>query len=206
MSITNNISLAKARGQKNILLNHETVLIVGAILAAIILFTLFFSFLWAKFQVAFVCILAWILIVITRKTDSWKMGIECYYIFTFLLAYAFNVWLSLFVVVSGVLFVIKVFRPDELQGSLSQLFGIIGIGFSTKFFVARYGMSITKPQLLFAGLILFIIWDFIRFLAALKICPAHWVKLFASFITGIFVNYFYYSTFAFPLLMFLLSL
>jgi hypothetical protein len=205
VSTTNNFSLAEPGGQKNILLHKETVLIIGLILASLILVSVFFSFLWAQFKFGFVFLLAWLLIVITRRTDSWKMGIECYYVFTLLFAFAFNGWIAFFMSTSALLFVVKFFRPDELQGTLTQISGIAGIAATTHYFSAYYGPAITQSQLLFVGILLFGIWDFVRFLVALKISPAHWVKLFASFITGIFINYFYYITFAYPLLQFLLS-
>jgi hypothetical protein len=199
-------SLAKTKGQKNIFLHHETILIIGIILAAIIVISFLFSFLWTSFKFGFAILMGWLLIVITRKTDSWKMGIECYYILTFLFAFAFGPWLAFFLTGTALAFVVKVFRPDEVHGAITQMVGCTGIAFTTKIFVNMYSMDITKPQLLIAGMILFVVWDVARFLVALKVSPAHWVKLVASFITGVFVNYFYYSTFAFVLLKFLLSI
>jgi len=203
---TSTTSLAKVPGQKNILLHRETLIIIAIIIGAIAILSILFSFLWAYFKTVFICLIAFILIVVTRKTDSWKMGIECYYIFTFLLAYAFSPWLAIFVTASAILFVVKFFRPDELHGALTQITAVIGLAFTASHFAAKYGAAITQPQLLFIAILTFVIWDIVRFLVALKISPAHWVKLFASLLTGAFVNYFYYITFAYPLLQFLLRI
>jgi len=198
-------SLAKTAGSKNILLHRETILILSAIVLAIVVLTFFFSFMWTYFKVGFMSLLAFLLIVVTRKTDSWKMGIECFYIFSFIFSYVFSPWFAIILVVGALLTVVKLFRPDELQGTISQIVGVIIIAFIAMFFSARYGLVITQQQLLFAGVLSFLVGDLIRFLVALKVTPAHWVKLFASLITGAFINYFYYSTFAFPLLKLLMS-
>jgi len=199
------ISAAESE-RKNIFLHRETILILLAVFGSILALTLLFFFLWSFFKIGFVCLMAFILIVVVRRTDSWKMGVECYYIIAFLFAYAFSPILAILVTVLAILFVVKVFRPDEFAGSMTQITAIIGMAFTAKYVALKYGATITQPQLLFAGVITFVVWDFIRFLVAVKITPTHWVKLFASLLTGAFVNYFYYVTFAYPLLQFLLKI
>ncbi|MFH1450878.1 MAG: hypothetical protein ABIF92_02765 [archaeon] len=201
-----NSSLTKTSGKKNLLMNHETLLILGVIVAAIIILSIFFTLLWTYFKLGFVCVITFILIVVTRKTDSWKMGIECFYICAFLFGFAISPYVAILVVSSAIMFVIKFFRPDELAGAITQVISTSGVAFTGMFFFSHYGVEITHPQLVFAGTFAFVLWDLIRFFIALKITPAHWVKLFASLTTGAFINYFYYSTFGFYLLHLLLKI
>ena len=203
----NNASVSQTPSkQKNIFLHKETLLIITAIATAIILLSVLFFSLWAYFKIGFVSLLAFILIVVTRRTDSWKMGLECYYFLTFILAYVFSPLFSLILCGLAILFVIKFFRPDELQGGITQILAMTGMAFTAGFLRGHFGLEITKTALLIMGISNFIFWDLFRFIVALKITPAHGVKLFVSWLTGAFANYLYYSTFAYPLFLFLLTI
>lgn len=191
---------------KHLLFNHETVLIISFVVIAIVLLSFLFSLLWSYFRVGFTFLLAWLLIVIIRKTESWKLGVECFYITAFLFSYAFSSIATFILCATAILFVVKVFRPDELEGALTQLVALGGTAFSTRIVFNMFGAGITETQLLISGMALYLIWDAVRFFVALKIAPAPWVKLFVSFITGAFVNYLYYTTFAYTLLQILLKM
>jgi len=193
------------RSRKSILLHREALVIILVIIVSIVALTILFSFLWKFFRLGFVCVIAWLLIVVVRKTDSYKLGMENFYISAFLLSYAFSPLLAIAILNAGFWFVYKVFRPDELQGVITQVVATAGIAVTAPFFFAKYGAAITPSQLLFAGVFCAIFWDFVRFLVALKVTPCHWVKLFVSFITGVFINYFLFATFAHPILMFLFT-
>jgi len=191
-------------GKKTLLSQRETVLIIFSVLVCLIISSILFSLLWRFFRIGLVWLLAFLIIVYTRKTDSWKMGLECFYFLTFMLTYALGPLFAASVIFPAFYIVIKI-RPDELQGSLTQYFSLSGVMLTTRYFAGLFGPSISPATFLILGTGMFAFWDFMRFLIANKITGQHWVKLFVSYITGVIVNYFYFSTFAYALLQFLLS-
>jgi len=191
--------------QRNILLHRETLLLFLIITGSVLFVSTVFFFLWGYFKIGFVALSAFLLIFITRKTDAWKIGVECFYFLTFVLSYAFSPWFALLITISAFVLVIKV-RPDELNGSLTQIPAVLGVALTARYYALTYGAAITSSQFFFIGLLSFVIWDFLRFIIANKITPQHWVKLFISFLTGFCVNYLYFKTFGYAILKLLLTL
>ena len=195
----------KVSTPQNLLFQRETLLIFVAVSISLALTSVIFILLWRFFKIGFVWLFSLILIILTRKMDVWKMGVECFYFLSFMLTYSLGPLFTASIIFPAFYIVIKI-RPDELQGSLTHLVSLSGVMLTTKYFAGVFGPNIGTIPFLILGVCMFAFWDFIRFLVASKITGQHWIKLFISFITGIVVNYFYFSTFAYHLLQFLQSI
>lgn len=164
-----------------------------------------FNFLWHYFRVGFLWFLSLIAMIITRKTDAWKMGVECFYFLTFIYAYSFGVVFTIPLYVTCMLLVIRL-RPDEFNGAVTHMLVLTGLTLTTRYFAGIYGTGISQPTFILLGLASIFFWDTLRGFIARKIAPVSWVKLLASEAIGLGVNYFYFTTFGYAFFNYILAL
>lgn len=188
-----------------ILPQKETFLIIGTISLALLLTSLAFFWLWASFKIGFVWLIAFFLIFISRKTDSWKLGLECFMFLSFLFSYVYSLWFTLPMVYAALILVVK-FRPDELNGVLAHSIALTGVALLGSYFGGLYGLHPSTHNFLFAALASISFGVVFDFFIALKIAPVHWFKNFMNHLLDMMMNYFYITTFGLSLLYFLASI
>ena len=142
---------------------------------------------------------------LVRRTDSWKMGVEIFYLLTFLLAYAFNLYYVLPMIYIVLILVIKV-RPDEVNGAVIHSFILTCLALTSRFLFGIYGPGITESQFIFVAILSIFGWLIIDFFIALKISPVHWIKLIVNKTLNMIVNYFTITLIGYKLLMYFFTL
>jgi len=140
-----------------------------------------------------------------RRTDSWKMGIECFYLLSFTLSYAFGLYFTLPLIYIVLIAVMKV-RPDELNGCVVHSIILTGVALTARVFLGFYGINITEAIFIKTALGTIITWLFIDLLVAKKIAPVSLGKLGMIKIMNSVGNYFLITLFGFKLLRYFLSI
>ncbi len=185
---------------------HTGPIVIGVgVVILIILSILAFNFLWYYFKAGFIWFLSLIAMLITRKTDSWKMGVECFYFLTFVYAYTFGIVFTIPLYILCMLIVIKL-RPDEFNGAVTHMIVLTGLTLTARHLVGIYGTSISHSTFIFLGIGSILFWDTIRGFIAKKMAPIPWIKLFVSEFIGLTVNYFYFTTFGYAFFKYVLTL
>jgi len=189
----------------NIKVQRESAFIWFGLIAIMVISMLGFNILWTYFKLGFFWIFSLLAMLITRKTDAWKMGVECFYFLTFVYAYVFGPIFTVPLYVICMVIVIKL-RPDEFNGGIVHTIVLTGLTFTTAYLAGIYGLGISAQQFLLLGIGSILFWDTVRMFLAKKLAPVSWVKLIVSEFVGMFVNYFYFTTFGFDFFLYMQAL
>ncbi len=139
-----------------------------------------------------------------RYPDSWKMGLEVFYLFTFIYAYVFDVFFTLPIIFLSFWLVTR-FRPDELNGVVVHLVVLTGLALTARLFYGWYGIAITADQFLFALMLSTIIWLIADAIIALKTAPVPLPKLVITHSLETIVTYYAATFFGYKALQFFLA-
>jgi hypothetical protein len=163
------------------------------------------SFNWASHGKYFVLPFAFLAILITRRADSWKVGIEVFYFSPFLLAYTYNLFIALAISFLAFYFVVKT-KPSEGNGIVIHSVIITIIATIASVLSGHFGTNITEMQFFWSayGTVLFAIWVdaiIVKFSA-----PVPLPKNIITHTMGSFANYILISKIGYPVFLYILTL
>jgi hypothetical protein len=191
--------------KKNIFLHRETFMIIGTVLGILLAATFIFFFLWSHFRIGFVWLVSFILIFAMRRSDSWKMGLEGFYLLTFLYSYIFGLWFALPIVYMAFALVVK-FRPDELNGVITHSIAITFVAIAARFFLGSHGLALGSAEFTFIALASIFPGIAADFFLAWKMAPVPLFKNFINHAMDFTVNYFVITSIGFTLFKFFMTL
>lgn len=138
-----------------------------------------------------------------RLPDSWKMGLEVFFLFTFIYAYAFGLMFILPLIYCAFYLVTRI-RPDEVNGVVVHIVVLTGLAFTARLFYGWYGMAITPGQFVLAALLGIFIWLVVDTIIAIKTAPVPLPKLMITHGLQIIISYYTATFFGFKVLQFFL--
>lgn len=191
--------------KKNLFLQRETLLIVGAFLVLFIGTVFIFTALWSNFRIGFVWIVAFLLVFASRWSESWKIGMEAFYLLTFLFSYIFGLWFALPLVYLAFALVVKA-KPHELNGVMAHTVAITLVAVFARFFFNSYGLSLTSAEFIFIALASIVPGIAFDFFLAWKIAPVPLFKNLLNHAMDFTVNYFVITTIGITIYRFFLTL
>ena|GEM_PF-2524090 len=191
--------------KRNLLLQRETLMIVGVVSALLLAAISSFLFLWGNFRIGFVWIISFMLIFASRYFYLWKVGVECFYLLTFMFSYIFGLWVALPLVYISFALVAKIL-PHELNSVLSHGTAITFVAFASRILLNSYGLSLAPAEFVLVALVAIFPGIAFDFLLAWKIAPVSLFKNFMNHAMDYIVNYFMITSFGFALFTFFLTM
>lgn len=188
----------------NTFFKKKSILFLAIGIASLIILTvvgLFYAS--AYFQIITLWILSIGFFVLMRLPNSWKMGLEVFYLFTFIYAYVFNLLFVLPLLFTALLIVLKI-RPDEGSGCFVHAIVLTGTALTARLFFNFYGPSITEAEFVFAVMFTIVVWLIADTIVAVRIAPVPLPKLIINHALDFTVNYFVVTTVGFRILKFFL--
>ncbi|MFO7872162.1 MAG: hypothetical protein R6U26_00795 [Candidatus Undinarchaeales archaeon] len=143
--------------------------------------------------------------ILMRLPDSWKMGLEVFYLFTFIYAYLFDLFFVLPLLYTALLIVVKI-RPDEGSGAFVHSIVLTGTALTARFFFSLYGLGISQSEFVFAALFTLVVWFIGDTIIALKTAPVPLPKLVINHTLEFIINYFIITLFGYKILNFFMNL
>ncbi len=180
-------------------------LLVAAGVVLLLVTLVGFFYISKYFQILTVWILSLGFFVLMRLPDSWKIGLEVFYLFTFIYAYVFNLFFVLPLLYVALLIVVKI-RPDEGSGAFVHSIVLTGTALTARFFFSLYGLNITQPEFVFAALFTIVVWLIGDTLVAFKTAPVPLPKLAINHTLEFIINYFIITLFGYKILNFFMIL
>ena len=141
---------------------------------------------------------------IMRLPDSWKMGAELFFLFTFIYSYAFGLFFVLPLVYVSFFLVTRI-RYDEVQGVLVHFIILTGLAITAQQFRNWYGLAITPEQFMFAIMASIVGWLIIDTIITPRIAPVPVPKLIITHVLQIIVSYYTATFFGYKVLKILLG-
>lgn len=141
---------------------------------------------------------------VMRLPDSWKMGAELFFLFTFIYSYAFGLFFVLPLVYVSFFLVTRI-RYDEVQGVLVHFIILTGLAITAQQFRNLYGLAITPGQFIFAIVGSIIGWLIVDTIITPRIAPVPVPKLIITHVLQIIVSYYTATFFGYKVLKFLLG-
>lgn len=196
---------AERTAKGNIILQRETWILIGGVLAALFILTVIFAVLWGKFTVMFYWVIGALAIFLTRKTDLWYMGIEVHFPLAFYTSYAFGPLFAFSMVLIAYAGVWKV-RPDQGHGLMIQtatLSTMIGLSLLMKYI---YGAGMSAGQFMLAFVICIVVIQLTDGILSKMFCPSPPMKIFIIHSMDLLINIYLAKLIGYPLLKYLLAL
>jgi len=189
---------------KTLLLHRESILMISAVIAALIIITVLFILMWSSLKPFFIWLVALIIIVFTRRTDLWYMGIEVHFLVAFMFSYVFGIWYTIPLIAISLGIVFKL-RPDQGSGLVIQITTLTFIAALARIIFYFYGVGITEAELVFAYMICIILAQIADTILSIFFCPAPKMKIAIIHTFGVLVNYYIIQFLGWSILIFLRS-
>lgn len=154
-------------------------------------------------------LLAWLAVLslffISRRYDSWKIGIEIFYFTAFASAFIFGLFFTLTAWLASSYLIFKA-RPDELNGLVAHTIVLSGVMIFAKIFTNFHSLVITEHTFTAIAFFSCTFWIAADTLLAIKIAPVPVPKAIVNHSLEIMFNYFMISFFGYKIFKFLISL
>jgi hypothetical protein len=202
--ILDTVSSLKKPG-KNILLQKETWMVIGAVAIALVIVSFVFAFLWNKFILMFYWVIGALAIFLTRRKDFWYMGIEIHFPLAFYMTYAFGWMFAFSMVIIAYLCVWKV-RPDQGHGIMIQMTSLNVMMLLSLVMKHFYGTSLGAGKFLFIFLICFISVQLLDGILSKMFCPSPPLKILIIHSLDVIINFYVAKFIGYKFLMYLFTL
>jgi|ETN02SMinimDraft_4_1059925.scaffolds.fasta_scaffold01470_8 hypothetical protein len=194
------------RKNEAIRVSKRSLLAVSLAIIGIIAFIVLLPFLkWASHGRYMILLIIFLAIFITRRADSWKVGIEVFYLSAFLLAYTYNLFVSLAISFFAFYFVVKT-KPSEGAGIVIHSIMVTILATTASVLSGHFGTSLSQTQFFWSTYISILIIIWLDAIVVFFSAPVPLPKNIITHSMGSFANYLIISKIGYPLFLYLLSL
>ncbi|MFH1424151.1 MAG: hypothetical protein ABIG20_00550 [archaeon] len=198
--------MGRKKKLKGIMLSQKEMYLLGAVLAVMIIAVV----LTAIFLTPYLAFISfWVFsiffFVAMRLPNSWKIGLEVFFLFTFFYSYIFGAVFTISVILFAWIIVFKR-RPDEGQGLVAHFIVLMGMIVTARIFLYIYGIGISSGELLFASLFSLALWLIADTLLAPRIAPVPIPKLIVNHSLEFLIGYIVATTWGYEIFKFLISI
>jgi len=191
---------------KNILLHHETAIILLVIAIALVVTTAGFLLLWNFLKIGFVWLICFLIFFMIRKTNLWKFSIEVHFFMIFVTTFVFGWIFSTTLFITTLFVVVKFFRPDELEGAVINFVCLSIVVLVSSYLASVFGMAITESTFIWVATGVVALGILLDYAMIMKIYTHLWMKFTMMHILEIFLQYYAISAVGFKIFQFLLSI